>query len=178
MKALERWTVSLATILAAFSCIALFLMMAQTTLDVLTNNIFGRPIEGNAEIVAAYYMVLIVFLPLAFVELRHEHINADLLVRTFSPLWQRVVYVFGSVVCLAFFGALTWQTGIDAWRALRIGEVMMGSIYIPIWPAKFALPLGFGAICLAVLRNIIRAIWDPTFSPQPPDLAEEQDITI
>lgn len=178
MNSFEKAVQTLAKVLAGLSCITLLLMMLQTVVDVASNNLLGRPIEGNAEIVAAYYMVMIVFLPLAFVELRHEHINADLLVRTFHPLARRAVYVLGALLSLAFFGVLTWQTAVDAWRSLQISEVMMASIFIPIWPAKFALPLGFGAIFLAVLVNVSKALSEPDFRADPPDLAEEQQIEI
>lgn len=178
MKLFEFLVQRLAGALAVVSCIGLMLMMLQTTVDVLSNNLLGRPIEGNAEIIAAYYMVMIVFLPLAFVELRHEHINADLLVRMFPPIAQRLLYALAGLISLAFFGILVWQSTIDAMRAMRIDEVMMGSIYIPIWPAKMSLPLGFGAIFLALLVNVLKALTDPDFSADPPDLAEEQKLEI
>lgn len=79
---------------------------------------------------------------------------------------------------LGFFGVLTWQTAIDAWRSLQISEVMMASIFIPVWPAKFALPLGFGAIFLAVVVNLAKSVRDPDFSADPPDLSDEQRIEI
>ena len=178
MERFEMTVRAIAQALAALSSVTLLMMMLQTVVDVVSNNLLGRPIEGNAEIIAAYYMVMIVFLPLAFVELRHEHINADLLVRSFPPLARRIVYALGAVVSLGFFGVLTWQTAIDAWRSLQISEVMMASIFIPVWPAKFALPLGFGAIFLAVMVNLAKAMRDPDFSADPPDLSDEQRIEI
>ena len=111
MKRFENAVWAVAKALAVLSSVTVLLMMIQTVVDVTSNNLLGRPIEGNAEIIAAYYMVMIVFLPLAFVELRHEHINADLLVRSFPPPARRAVYAFGALVSLGFFGVLTWQTG-------------------------------------------------------------------
>jgi TRAP-type C4-dicarboxylate transport system permease small subunit len=178
MQRFENAVSAVAKALAVLSSVTVLLMMFQTVVDVTSNNLLGRPIEGNAEIIAAYYMVMIVFLPLAFVELRHEHINADLLVRIFPPPARRAVYAFGALVSLGFFGVLTWQTAIDAWRSLQISEVMMASIFIPVWPAKFALPLGFGAIFLAVVVNLAKSVRDPDFSADPPDLSDEQRIEI
>ena len=92
--------------LAIVAGIALLLMMIQTVTDVAMGHLFGSPIEGSLEIISAYYMVMVVFLPLAMVELRHEHINADLFVRMLPKRLQRVIYVFGGLVCLAFFRML------------------------------------------------------------------------
>ena len=63
---------------------------------------------------------------------------------------------------------LAYQTYLDALKATRIGEVMMGSNYVTIWPSRWALPLGFAVLCLAVLLHAWRAIRNPrTFDPSP-----------
>lgn len=161
-----RWYVYAITFIAGVS---LFLMMAQTVLDVVLNNFAGAPIEGNLEVISVYHMVLVVFLPLAFVELHHEHISADLFVRLLPPRIQRGVYIFGCVICLCFFGVLGWQTLLDAIESYRITEVIMGSIYIEVWPSKFSLPIGFLAMILVLLLHVWKAWTDPDFDPVPDD---------
>jgi len=161
MNAMESGIRKLAQALALIAGFALALMMLQTVVDVLMNNVFGRPIE----VVSLYYMVLVVFLPLALVELRHEHIHADLIVRLLPARAQRIIYALGALTSTAFFVMLAWQTGQDALQSLRINEVVMGSIYIPVWPAKFALPVGFTAIVLALLLHAWQALCDPGFHP-------------
>ena len=163
----------LANALAIVAGIALLLMMIQTVTDVAMSRLFGSPIEGSLEIISAYYMVMVVFLPLAMVELRHEHINADLFVRMLPKQAQRVIYVFGGLVSLAFFGTLCLQTGLDFVASFKINEVLMGSIYVPVWPAKFALPIGFLAISLVVILHITKSIASADFDPTPPDPATE-----
>jgi len=169
MNAVATGIRKLAQALAFIAGIALALMMLQTVLDVLMNNVFGRPIEGSIEIVSLYYMVLVVFLPLALVELRHEHISADLFVRLLPDRAQRIIYALSALTCVAFFAMLSWQTGQDALQSLRINEVVMGSIYVLVWPAKFALPVGFAAIMLTLLLHAWQALSDPAFHPSPGD---------
>ncbi len=167
-----RW---FAGALAIVAGAALLLMMIQTAADVFMANFFGRPIEGNLEIISTYYMVLVVFLPLAFVELRHEHINVDLFVRLLPEGVRRAVNAFGYLVSALFFGILAYQTWIDAVKSWRIDEVRMGAIYVTIWPAKFALPLGFVAIMLAILLHAWKMITDPEFDPVPENPEEVHD---
>jgi len=175
MKTLELWLRRLSMGLTIIAGVGLLLMMTQTVVDVLMKNFFGAPIEGNLEIVSVYHMVAIVFLPLAIVELKHEHINVDLLVRLFPRGLRRVTDTLSYLVSTVFFGMLTYQTWIDAVQAFRIGEILMTSILITIWPAKFSLPIGFAAVMLASLLHTVRSATDPSFEPVPesPDLPSD-----
>ena len=148
--------------------VCLFLMMLQIVVDVGLKYIFNSPIEGNLEVVSFYYMVGVVFLPLAMVELRHEHISVDLIVQMLPKRGRSYVYVLGNCVALSFFGVLAYQTGLDAIHATRINEVMMGSIYVTIWPSRWFLPAGFVLIALAIVVHTVKALRDPlVFSPTP-----------
>ncbi|WP_397542190.1 TRAP transporter small permease subunit [Roseovarius salis] len=162
---LLRW---LSNFLAVIGGIALVLMMVQTVADVIADQFFSRPIPGNLEVISVHHMVLVVFLPLAFVERRHEHIQVDLLYQLMPRLLQRITLVAGYLVSAGFFAILTWRTWGDAIRSLAKNEMMMGNVYVIIWPAKFVLPVGFAAIGLVVLLHAWRAATDPAFSPTPP----------
>lgn len=166
---IERMIRWLAGGLAAIAGLALLAMMLQTVVDVAMNNLMGRPIEGNLEVMSAYHMVALVFLPLAFVEIKHEHITVDLLVQTFPDRVRRTLDVFAYLVCSIFFGLLAYQTGLDAIESLRIGEILMTSIQITIWPAKFSLPIGFAAVTLVTLLHAWKSATDPAFVPVPED---------
>ncbi|WP_339764472.1 TRAP transporter small permease [uncultured Hoeflea sp.] len=157
----------IAMLLAALALISLFLMMLQTVVDVLADNLFGRPIPGNLEIISVYHMVLVVFLPLAFVEQKHENISVDLVYRSLPDGPRRWILVMGYLVTAAFLGLLAWQTWADAVRAYQLKEMMMGAVYVTIWPAKLALPIGFSAAILMVLANAYQAATDPAFDPSP-----------
>ena len=161
----ERLIRRLAGALTWVAGLALFLMMVQMVVDVVMRKFFNRPIEGSLEIVSVYHMVAVVFLPLALVELRHEHISVDLLVQSFPAGLRRAVNVFGYLVCAVFFAVLAYQTLLDAIESLRINEIMMSSIYVTIWPAKFMLPIGFLLMLAAVLLNAWKAAIDPAFEP-------------
>ena len=169
-----RWTRRLAIGLAVVAIMSLFLMMLQTVIDVLASNLAGRPIPGNLEIISVYHMVLVVFLPLAFVELKKEPIAVDLVYRMLPEAAQRWVLVASYLVTAAFFGLLTWQTGADALRSFRMHEMIMGAVFLTIWPAKLALPVGFAAALLMVVANAWQAATDPGFNPSP-DVSEDID---
>lgn len=165
-----------ASALAFIAAVCLFLMMAQIVIDVVLKFGFNTPIQGNLEIVSFYYMVAVVFLPLAMVELRHEHISVDLFFLMLPNLIRQLVYAAGSLVTALFFALLTYQTFLDAVNATRVGEVMMGTNFVPIWPSRWALPAGFLVICLATILHTCRALlerddFDPT--PASPEVGGE-----
>ena len=148
--------------------IALVLMMVQMVVDVFMRNFFRSPIEGSLEIVSNYYMVAVVFLPLALVERRHEHITVDLFVNMMPPVMQRLVRIIGYIVCSIFFGLLTYQTGIDALEAWERNELLMSSIFIILWPAKLLLPIGFGLMLIQVLLHAWKSMASANFDPHAP----------
>ena len=169
MRTFEKIVKVLAHALTVVAAISLLMMMLQTVVDVLLNNLIGAPIEGNLEIISAYHMVLVVFLPLAYVELKHEHISSDIVVGLMPSRWRRAIYVFGALISCLFFAVLAWQTWLDALSSYQIKEVIMGSVYVEIWPSKFSLPIGFAAIFLVLVLHILKAITDPDFNPAPAD---------
>ncbi|MCY6383748.1 TRAP transporter small permease [Hoeflea prorocentri] len=158
----------------AMAC--LLLMMLQVVADVVLKYVANAPIENNLEIVSFYYMVAVVFLPLAMVEMRHEHINVDLFYRMLPRRLQTIVYSLASVAAASFFGILAYQTAIDAVRATHIGEVMMGTSLVPIWPSRWFLPIGLSATALICLNHAFQAVVNPHFDPEPetPELTEDE----
>jgi TRAP-type C4-dicarboxylate transport system permease small subunit len=153
---------------AVLAGLCLVLMMAQMTLDVVLKFAFNAPIQGTLEIVSIYYMVAVVFLPLAIVELRHEHICVDLLVQFLPRRARNFSYVMTALVSAAFFTILGYQTLLDAIAATQRGDILMGGALILTWPSRWALPVGFFLITFAVLFNAWRALSDPDqFDPTP-----------
>jgi len=153
---------------ALVAAVSLMLMMLQTVLDIVLTQLLARPIEGNLEVISYYHMVLVVFLPLALVELKHEHIHVDLFISALPRRAQNIIYVIASTLAAVFVGMLFYQTLADAISAWKISEVVMGSIPVPIWPARWALPIGFAALVLALIANAGAALSDlDGYSPNP-----------
>ena len=167
MHVFEKIVRALSLGLAMFCGAVLLLMMIQTAGDVVMRNVFQQPIKGNIEIISAYYMVFVVFLSLAIVELRHEHISVDLFVLMLPAGLRRVVQAVAYAVSAVFFAILAYRTFLDAVESWKINEIIIGAHYITIWPARFALPVGFFTVMLATLLHLWKTIADPDFDPAP-----------
>lgn len=144
--------------LLAVGCAFLALMMLHVTLDVSLRYLFNAPVIGTLETVSYYYMIIAVFLPLAYIERQGEHIRVDLFVQ-FLPRWlQLALYLLACLLGLIFFGLLTYQSFLDALRSTERLETIMSNFLFYIWPSRWALPLGFGAICLSLVANLLTAL--------------------
>lgn len=151
LKILENQTKRLAIILAVAGGAAVVLMLVQINLDVILSNTINKPIQGNLEVVSVYYMVMVVFLPAAFVELKDESIVVDLLFFLLPDKLQAALLVLGDLLTTTFFALLSYRSFLDFMHSFATSEVHMGSHFIMVWPAKGLLPLGFAAAGVFVL---------------------------
>lgn len=146
--------------LAALNLVA---MMVHVIADVVMKYMFVAPIPGTAEIVAYYYMVAAVFLPLPMVELGNKAISVDLFWMRYPGWMQRVTLFSAYLLTVAFFVILARQTGIDAMRAYAKGDLVEGIVPVLIWPGRFMLPASFwfaaGVAGLRALQVLVSPDW-------------------
>ncbi len=161
------WVVQGATWLAAAAAV---LMMVHISVDVISKYVFRTPLPGTITIVSNYYMVLVAFLPLAFAERRNGHIGVEVLTTRFPPRAQRALNIVSLLFCAAVFGALTWQSWIEAGRALQIGAFEIEfDVKLLTWPARYLLPLGAGLMTAALLAKAALALLrGPAQDPEAP----------
>ncbi|PVH27258.1 hypothetical protein DDE20_18555 [Pararhodobacter oceanensis] len=162
----------LAANLASFALLAMAFLV---TADVAWDLAFGRPIANAIEIVSIYLMIAIVFLPMGFVELRHDHIGADIISRLLSPRVQSTLRVVVALVSFCFLLVIVYQTGVDAFEALAKNERIMGTSLFSIWPSRFSLPIGFSIFALAILSNTLRDALGQARSKLADDIEEGLD---
>lgn len=137
---------------------ALVLMMLQVTLDVAGKYLLGLPVPGNEAIVASYYMVAIVFLPLAWVEVCGESIMVELLYNIASKPIRTIMAALGTGATVICYGFLTWFLWAPAMHAYRIGEFDSSTWNVITWPSRFLLPVGLALGAVVALLQLIRIL--------------------
>jgi TRAP-type C4-dicarboxylate transport system permease small subunit len=128
-------------------------MLLHVTLDVTLKLMFNRPLPFTVEMVAHYYMVAVVFLPLPLVELRNSNVSVDLFYRMFASPSRRTLMLLAYVGQVFFFGVLAWQSWFDALDAMKTRKFIYTEGRLDIWPSAFFLPFGFS---LAALVSVLR----------------------
>lgn len=149
--------------------LALFLMAIHVISDVVARLAFNSPVYGTTEIVSFYYMVGAVCLPLAYIELRDEHITVEVLYMQLPDRLKRAVFVFSTLATALFFGLFAYQSWFDSLRALSTRETVMGMALIEIWPSRFFLPVSFALVTLATLLRAAKAILLPREPQHEPE---------
>lgn len=159
MERAMRWLEIPMTVVMWVAILAGFLMMAHVSADVVGRTFFNRPFEGTSEIVTYWYMVTAAYLPWMWLARTDGHIKVDLFVRQLPPavaFWLDVVVKLGLVAYLSLF---TWQTWLQAVRQTERGEVQQaGTLYLPVWPTRWLLPLAGGLMALWVVFAVVDAV--------------------
>ncbi|HEY6995381.1 MAG TPA: TRAP transporter small permease [Xanthobacteraceae bacterium] len=134
--------------------VAGFLMMAHVTVDVACRYLLNRPLEGTTEIVAAYYMVVVAYLPWAWLARHDRHIVAGVFQRIGTPRFDFWLEIAVKVVTIVYVSVFTYQTLLAAIERTRSGEVWLaGTMYLPVWPSRWMLPIaGASMVACLVLR--------------------------
>ena len=136
---------------------AITLMMLQVTADVAGKYLFRQPVPATFEMVEDYYMLMLVFLPFAYVARTERHIFVELFTSKLSPRALAALEAAVGLLTLAWVVLLAWYSGEEAVamtveRELR--EISGG--YLFIWPARWAVPLGCAAMALVVLNQLLK----------------------
>jgi TRAP-type C4-dicarboxylate transport system permease small subunit len=147
---------SASSLLAFIAGCALILMTLHITLDVAMRYVFAAPLANTLQIVSTYYIVGIVFLPLAMVERLNAHIVVELLSQHLPQRVAELLIAFVALASALYFGAFTWVTWEDALQKYDVGEIALGNSQITVWPTRFYLPIGCGLLVVMLLYKAWR----------------------
>lgn len=141
-------------------CIAI-LMALHIVIDVLAKFLFNFPLAGTLEIVANYYMVGLIFMPLAHIQRADGHIAADLFVNLLNPDVRRYLNAFVMFSMAAFAALLVWRSSVEALRSFSYLEAIQTSGYfVYVFPARWLIPIGFGAMGFCALAQFFKLALD------------------
>jgi TRAP-type C4-dicarboxylate transport system permease small subunit len=136
--------------------IAMVLMMLHIVVDVIGRMVFSRPLNGTTEIVSGYYMVAVIFFPLAYVTRYEGHITVELFTRKLPPRQFAWLEVVVGMVCLGFLAWFTWESGVSAYNSLVQKEQWeTAADLVTIWPSRWILPIGLTLMGVYMTLRVI-----------------------
>lgn len=139
--------------LAALAAVLIFALVIATSADILSRNLIGEPIRGVFEYTEVA-LVIIVFLGIPYTMQVSGHVEIDSFMRRVPQRASRILSIVGLVFVIPFVGwwaMSSWEVAVSAWR---VGEARMGVMQVPVWPARFLVPLGAVLLFLEIIISI------------------------
>lgn len=133
-------------------------MMVQINLDVIGRYVFSAPMPLTLEIVSHYYIVAIVFLPLAMVERDNAHICVEIVSQHVPTRPRELLIAFVCVVSALYYAMFAYTTWLDGADKYESGEYVMGLYILPIWQSRFLLPIGCGLLTVYLVWKAWRLL--------------------
>ena len=155
MQRLLQWLEYPIHALLWLGMLAAVFMMFHVSADVVGRTVFNHPLEGTTEMVSAYYMVAVSYLPWAWIARNDAHIRVETFTAFASPRfikWLDLVVKIVTAIGVAFF---VWRATLRAIQTMNSGEVWQaGTKYLLIWPSRWVLPVAGGLMVLYLIVRI------------------------
>jgi TRAP-type C4-dicarboxylate transport system permease small subunit len=156
MTALFAFASRTVRILALIGAIGTVAMMLHICLDVVLRNAFRISIDVTPDVVARYYMVVVAFLPLAWLERQNGMVSVEIIDWALGPRTLRVSNVIVALLSAFVYFMLFWATGRSALQHYAVGTFVEFTDYrLPVWHSYYLPPLGF---VLAAFICLLKAV--------------------
>jgi len=135
--------------LVLFGAVLIGAMALHVTLDITLRYAFNAPLPGTVSFVQYYYMVAVIFAPLAAVQSKGEHFRAEIVTEQLSVKAVRFLDAAWLAVTVMVLCFLVWCTGAYALSFTKAGaSVETGFFTILTWPSRWFVPIGLGLMAL------------------------------
>lgn len=156
-KKLDKIDHTIALILCSVAGLSIVAMMLHIIAGIYTRHFLGQPLGGVTEIVSAYDMVAVSFLSLAYVTHKKAHISVQLFTQKLSENMKQVIELGASIFVSVLSVWISYETAIAAIHSYSIKEVWeSGDGFLTVWPSRFFLPLGIGAMAFSYALDTIK----------------------
>jgi TRAP-type C4-dicarboxylate transport system permease small subunit len=149
-----------AGLLVKMGCVLVGLMALHVVLDVTGRYVFNAPLPGTVEFVSHYYMVGVIFWPLAYVQSQRGHFVAEVFTQRMPPMVVRGIDATCTLVTALLLAFLTWRTAAYALEFTQARESVQTAYFtIATWPSRWFVPLGLGLMALYALVQALQAFF-------------------
>lgn len=131
-------------------------MVFVTFLDVLGAKVIQSPVLGSLEIISLAQIVAILGTA-AYTQRLGKHVRVEILVDNLPQRWRSRLNMITSLILLAFFCIVGWQSLKYAQNLNRMHEVS-GTIAIPLYPFALWITLSCIPLCLVLVWDILNSI--------------------
>ncbi|MFH1797309.1 MAG: TRAP transporter small permease [Pseudomonadota bacterium] len=124
------------------------------TVDVISTNLFWKPIPGMVELSGAL-LAVIVFLGLAEAQARGSNIVIDIATQSMGPTARRLSSILSLSIAAVLMGLIAWQTTRLAMSSWNFNETALGALAFPVAPFKSVAAFGAWLATAEFLRQLV-----------------------
>lgn len=169
---LLRWSEAVDTWLNYLGMVFIILLMTMTLFNVTGRLLFNWPFKAYFD-AQEMMMALLVFLSLAYCQLKNGNIRFELFMTKFlkGGRTYHLVEVFYLLIALTGFVMIAAYSLHNAIHAFVIQDVTP-SVHWPVWPARLGTAIGSIFLCVRLLIQITQnTIWAVVGIKHAPDSA-------
>ncbi len=172
MTALFTFATRSVRILALIGSIGTVAMMFHICFDVVLRDFFRISLVTTPEVVARYYMVVVAFLPLAWLEKRNGMISVELLEWALGGAHDRSPTSSSRSSRRSSTASLPGPRRGARCSHFEVGTFVEFTDYkMPVWHSYFLPPLGFVLAALVCLLKAVEFTVHPDTGQHPEPLA-------
>ena len=136
--------------------LSIILLMFMVVTEVFRRYVLHSPIKGYIDFMEMF-MVIVVFLALPISQRNECHIRMEMLLNFMGNKTRKTAeFVFLTVAFLSFLLVTIFST-TSTIHAYKIMDTSL-AIQMPTWPARSAVPIGTGILCIRFLMQMYQKI--------------------
>ncbi|MDO5511737.1 TRAP transporter small permease subunit [Corynebacterium sp.] len=147
----RRVVSAITTVMATLSGIAAVAMGLHVVADVVARNLFNSPIAGTLEFITYWWMPIIIFLAVPYVEQKRAQITVTLMSDALTGRHKDQANVLITVVTALIFALVLFLAFSSFTDAMEISQTSSGSVQVPIWLGKAVMFVGLAQGLLQML---------------------------
>lgn len=156
MQAIEKFADRLSLLAMWGGMLVGFLMMVHVVAEIVALKILNTTLFGTIEIVSAYYMVALSYLPLAWIVKHEGHIFVELFTRNMSPRNILRLDTLAVAATIVYVAILAWQTLESALEQTHIREQAESALgFISVWPSRWFVVIGFVCFLVQLIAQLL-----------------------
>lgn len=155
--------------------ILLLVVALMGTADVISTNLFFKPIPGMVELSGAL-LAVIVFLGLAQAQAHGAHIVIDVATGAMGPRMHKLAMIFALAIGAAFMATVALRTTDLAFKSYSYNETALGALAFPLTPFKALAAFGAWLSAAEFLRQLVIRLISPSDIDTSPRTTNSDDL--
>ncbi|NVK40351.1 MAG: TRAP transporter small permease [Oceanospirillaceae bacterium] len=147
----------LLAVLRGTSIAVLAFMMLSVFYDAFMRYAFAAPTSWSLE-VNSFLIVYLAVMGAAEAQRHDAHIRITFFTNMMSPRVQALIAAATALLGMVFCGIMTWRGCLMALQAFEYGERVSSSFGTPMVLPYAMLPVGFGALGLQFIPDLVSAL--------------------